>query len=143
MMKGIGKIKDKMRRFNKMSNAKAQKSNLALGLRLKIRGNIICLTPQTSNLKHLWSPTGKARGTFIGYPPKRLETAFLWEHIFDSIASLCNKRVYRPKRFLNSWVTKGSTVKRSPTIPYVAILKMGASASLLIATMISDVFIPA
>jgi hypothetical protein len=36
MMKGIGKIKDKMRRINKMSNAKAQTSNLALGLRLKV-----------------------------------------------------------------------------------------------------------
>jgi hypothetical protein len=54
MMKGIGKIKDKMRRINKISNAKAQNSKLALGLRLKVRGNIICLTRQTSNLKHLW-----------------------------------------------------------------------------------------
>jgi len=26
--------------------------------------------------------------------PKRLETAFLWEHTFDSIASLCNNGVY-------------------------------------------------
>jgi hypothetical protein len=25
--------------------------------------------------------------------PKRLETAFLWEHTFDSIASLCNNGV--------------------------------------------------
>jgi len=50
---------------------------------------------------------------------------------------------YRPKRFLNSCVSMGTTLKRSPTIPKVAILKIGASASLLMATMISDVFIPA
>ena len=54
MMKGVKKIKEKILGGNQVSSAKAQKSNLALGLRLKVRGNIICLTPQTSNLKHLW-----------------------------------------------------------------------------------------
>jgi len=54
MMKGVRKIKEKILGGNKASSAKAQKSNLALGLRLKVPGKIICLTPQTSNLKHLW-----------------------------------------------------------------------------------------
>jgi hypothetical protein len=54
MMKGVRKIKEKMQGGNRASSAKAQKSNLALGLRVKVRGNIICLTPQTSNLKHVW-----------------------------------------------------------------------------------------
>ena len=50
---------------------------------------------------------------------------------------------YHPNRFLNSWASMGTTVKRSPTTPKLAILKMGASGSLLMATMMSDVFIPA
>ena len=54
MMKGIRKIKDKMMRVNKMSNVKAQQSNLALGLRLKAQGNIVCLTPHASYLEYLW-----------------------------------------------------------------------------------------
>jgi hypothetical protein len=54
MMKGVRKIKEKILGGNQASSAKAQKSNLALGLRLKVPGKIICLTPQTSNLKHLW-----------------------------------------------------------------------------------------
>ncbi len=51
--------------------------------------------------------------------------------------------LYFPNRFLNSSVIMGTAVKRSATMPKVAILKIGASGSLLIATMISEVFIPA
>ena len=54
MMKGVRKIKEKIVGGNRSSSAKAQKSNPALGLRLKVSGKIICLKPQTSNLKHLW-----------------------------------------------------------------------------------------
>jgi hypothetical protein len=49
MMKGVKKIKEKIVGGNQASSAKAQKSTLALELRLKVPGNIICLTPLTSN----------------------------------------------------------------------------------------------
>src|SRR4029453_18336912 len=40
-------------------------------------------------------------------------------------------RVYFPRTFLNSFVSSGTTSKRSATIPKSAILKIGASGSLL------------
>jgi len=49
----------------------------------------------------------------------------------------------KPLRFFNSSVRAGTTLNRSPTIPKSDIEKIGASASLLIATMFFDVCIPA
>ena len=47
---------------------------------------------------------------------------------------LPNEDVYLPNFFLNDFVNAGRIWKRSPTIPYLAALKIGASGSLLMAT---------
>ena len=40
--------------------------------------------------------------------PKSLETAFLWEYIFNSTVSLCNKRVYPfVEKNLNANISQG------------------------------------
>src|SRR6266850_2272690 len=50
---------------------------------------------------------------------------------------------YFSRSFLNSFVSSGTTSKRSATIPKSAILKIGASGSLFTATMSFEVRIPA
>ena len=50
---------------------------------------------------------------------------------------------YFPNLFLNSAVSAGNTLNKSPTTPYRASLKIGASASLLIATIVFADRIPA
>lgn len=51
--------------------------------------------------------------------------------------------VYLPSFFLNDSVSAGTIWNRSPTTPYRATLKIGASASLLIATTVFAARIPA
>src|SRR4051812_45025365 len=51
--------------------------------------------------------------------------------------------VRQPRRFLTSSVACGSTVNRSPTTPKSTSSKIGASGSLLIATIVLDVCMPA
>ena len=50
---------------------------------------------------------------------------------------------YFPNLFLNSAVKAGNILNKSPTTPYRASLKIGASASLLIATIVFADRIPA
>ena len=49
---------------------------------------------------------------------------------------------FYPFAFLISSISGGTISKRSPTIPYVATSKMGASLSLLMATMVFEPFMP-
>lgn len=65
-------------------------------------------------------------------------------------ASICKRSqwleeqpVHFPRRSLSACVSAGTIACRSPTTPKRASLKMGASASLLIATIVFDVRIPA
>ena len=51
------------------------------------------LTQRVTAVKSMSSP-GSIQELPLERIPKRLETAFLWEHTFDSIASLCNNGVY-------------------------------------------------
>ena len=50
------------------------------------------LAQRGTAVKSMSSP-GSIQGLPLESIPKRLETAFLWEHTFDSIASLCNNGV--------------------------------------------------
>ena len=53
------------------------------------------------------------------------------------------KNAHFPNRLLNSSVRAGTTSNKSPTTPYLAKLKIGASLSLLIAMISLEVRIPA
>jgi hypothetical protein len=48
-------------------------------------------------------------------------TTLVWNFQIDQSGFICYlvlaRRAYLPKRFLNSWVSMGTAVKRSPTIP--------------------------
>lgn len=79
-------------------------------------------------------PTPPAGGQARKEPPARLPRALC-------SGSPGSRFLY--SRFLSSADSAGTTLNKSPTTPYCASLKIGASGSLLIATMTLAVRIPA